>query len=213
MTTNAPAPDPRDAEIAAQRAEIKRMCEERDSAQRCIEKLTAERDEAVRGRLAAEASIAAKRAALTEKDAALRLAAVRLDAMAWVWCGGGCDSVFIKPENKPLRPLTFEMVREAAHGVERLLAHYAMRTVRRLEPTEEPDETRSAIWAATAAAATAAQSIRDIEARVAALEAVERSARSEIAYMDETKAAHPDAVVEPTLNELRAALAAVEVQK
>lgn len=35
------APDPRDAEIAAQRAEIKRMCEERDSAQKCIERLTA----------------------------------------------------------------------------------------------------------------------------------------------------------------------------
>lgn len=35
-----PRTDPRDAEIAAQRAEIKRMCEDRDSAQRCIEKLT-----------------------------------------------------------------------------------------------------------------------------------------------------------------------------
>lgn len=174
----------REEEIAAQRAEIQRMCEERDSAQRCIEKLTTERDEAVRGRLDAEKSIAAKRTALTKKDAALRLAAVRLDAMAWVWCGGGCDSVFIKPENKPLRPLTFEMVREAAHGVERLLAHYAMRTVRRLEPAEEPDETRRAIWAATAAEATAAQSIRDIEARVAALEAVVRAARAATAHLE-----------------------------
>lgn len=55
--------------------------------------------------------------------------------------------------------------------------------------------------------------IAALRGRVAELEAVERAARSEIAYMDETKAAHPDAVVEPTLNELRAALAALEVPR
>ena len=47
LNARQPAPDPRDAEIAAQRAEIKRMCEERDSAQRCIEKLTRELSEPV----------------------------------------------------------------------------------------------------------------------------------------------------------------------
>lgn len=43
MTTNAPAPDPRDAEIAAQRAEIKRMCEDGDlGALRLAEQLVEE---------------------------------------------------------------------------------------------------------------------------------------------------------------------------
>ena len=37
-----PVPAPPDAELAAQRAEIKRMCEERDSAQACITKQTSE---------------------------------------------------------------------------------------------------------------------------------------------------------------------------
>lgn len=48
--------------------------------------------------------------------------------------------------------------------------------------------------------------IERLVAEIERLRRVEQAARSEITYMDETKAAHPDALVEPTLAELRAAI-------
>lgn len=137
-------PDPRDAEVEGLRAEVanaKRRAED------------------------AEAKIARQAEELTTKDATLRQRTIDLDAMAWVWCDGGCKSgVFRYPENAELRPLTREMVARALRNVERMAGKLA-----NLEVKEESE--RPAIWAAHAARSVADARARQAEAEVARLRA------------------------------------------